>query len=113
MNVVVLQGTVVRFPEVRELPSGSRLVSFDVRTEGPEGRPETVPVSWAGSHRENAPSESMVTEYTRLPSRDPTSPKVPRTSARELGACSTSVSTRASPSAIDTRTFAESIARLS
>ena len=47
MNVVVLRGTVVRFPEVRELPSGSRLVSFDLRTTGPEGRAETVPVSWA------------------------------------------------------------------
>ena len=47
MNVVVLRGTVVRAPEIRELPSGSRLVSFDVRTAGPAGRAETVPVSWA------------------------------------------------------------------
>jgi single-strand DNA-binding protein len=47
MNVVVLRGAVARAPEIRELPSGSRLVSFDVRTTGPEGRAETVPVSWA------------------------------------------------------------------
>jgi single-strand DNA-binding protein len=47
MNVVVLRGVVVRPPEIRELPSGSRLVSFDVRTAGPDGRAETVPVSWA------------------------------------------------------------------
>ncbi len=47
MNVVVLRGTVVRVPEIRELPSGSRLVSFDVRTAGPEGRAESVPVTWA------------------------------------------------------------------
>ena len=47
MNVVVLRGTVVRPPEIRELPSGARLVSFDLRTAGPDGRAETVPVSWA------------------------------------------------------------------
>jgi single-strand DNA-binding protein len=47
MNVVVLRGAVVRLPEVRELPSGSRLLSFDLRTTGPDGRAETVPVSWA------------------------------------------------------------------
>jgi single-strand DNA-binding protein len=47
MNVVVLRGTVVRPPEIRELPSGDRLVSFDVRTAGPDGRAEAVPVSWA------------------------------------------------------------------
>jgi single-strand DNA-binding protein len=47
MNVVVLQGAVVRAPEIRELPSGSRLVSFDVRTVGPDERAETVPVAWA------------------------------------------------------------------
>ena len=47
MNVVVLRGAVVRLPEIRELPSGSRSCSFDVRTTGPDGRAETVPVSWA------------------------------------------------------------------
>jgi single-strand DNA-binding protein len=47
MNVVVLRGAVVRLPEVRELPSGSRLLSFDVRTVGTDGRAETAPVSWA------------------------------------------------------------------
>jgi single-strand DNA-binding protein len=47
MNVVVVQGAVFREPEIRELPSGARLVSFDVRTEGPDGRAEAVPVSWA------------------------------------------------------------------
>jgi single-strand DNA-binding protein len=47
MNVVVVQGEIVREPEIRELPSGARLVSFDVRTAGPDGRAEAVPVSWA------------------------------------------------------------------
>ena len=42
MNVVVLRGAVVRAPDVRELPSGSRLVSFDVRTAGPFGRPVAI-----------------------------------------------------------------------
>jgi single-strand DNA-binding protein len=46
MNVVVVRGSVVRAPEVRELPSGARTVSFDVRTDGPDGRAEAVPVAW-------------------------------------------------------------------
>jgi single-strand DNA-binding protein len=63
MNVVVLRGTVVRAPEIRELPSDSRLVSFDVRTAGPEGRAETVPVSWADAP---AADEEALVEGTEV-----------------------------------------------
>ncbi len=45
MNVVVLRGHLARPAEARVLPSGDRLVSFEVTVEGP-GRAETVPVVW-------------------------------------------------------------------
>lgn len=46
MNVVVLQGVLSRAPEERELPSGDRLVAFEV-TVRTEGQPtDSVPVAW-------------------------------------------------------------------
>ena len=45
MNVVVLQGVLSRTPEIRELSSGSTLVSFDVSTPTDEGM-ASVPVAW-------------------------------------------------------------------
>jgi len=46
VNVVVLQGRLARPAEARVLPSGDRLVAFEVTVAGPEGRRETVPVVW-------------------------------------------------------------------
>jgi single-strand DNA-binding protein len=46
MNVVVLQGTLSKEPVERSLPSGDRLVNYEVTTRI-EGRPAvSVPVSW-------------------------------------------------------------------
>lgn len=46
MNVVVLRGVLSRPPEARDLPSGDRLVAYEV-TIRTEGRPtESVPVVW-------------------------------------------------------------------
>jgi single-strand DNA-binding protein len=46
LNVVVLRGRILRPVEERELPSGGRVVSFDltVRREGVPA--ETVPIAW-------------------------------------------------------------------
>jgi single-strand DNA-binding protein len=46
MNIVVLQGTLSRQPEERTLPSGDRLVSYEVTTRLPDGTAATAPVSW-------------------------------------------------------------------
>ncbi|MDQ1393054.1 MAG: single-strand DNA-binding protein [Acidimicrobiaceae bacterium] len=48
MNVVVLRGRLARPAEERVLPSGDRLVGFEVTVDGP-GRAETVPVVWFGA----------------------------------------------------------------
>ena len=45
-NVVVLMGKLARPPESRELPSGDRLVAYEVTVERPNERAETVPVVW-------------------------------------------------------------------
>lgn len=46
MNVVVLRGVLSRPPEARDLPSGDRLVAYEV-TIRTDGRPtESVPVVW-------------------------------------------------------------------
>ncbi len=47
MNVVVLRGTLSRAPEERELPSGDRLVGYEVTVRsGGAARAESVPVVW-------------------------------------------------------------------
>jgi single-strand DNA-binding protein len=46
MNVVVLVGTLIRAPGLRNLPSGSVLAQLEVRVPGPAGRAEAVPVAW-------------------------------------------------------------------
>jgi hypothetical protein len=46
MNVVTLQGRLARPAADRLLPSGDRLVGFEVATDGPDGKAETVPVVW-------------------------------------------------------------------
>ncbi len=47
MNVVVVQGTLSREPDERELASGTRLVGFEVTVARPGERAESVPVVWA------------------------------------------------------------------
>jgi len=55
MNVSVVVGTLSRDPEVRTLPSGDRLVAYEVTVRPPAGargpaeakpKAETVPVAW-------------------------------------------------------------------
>lgn len=47
MNIVVLRGSLSRPPVTRELPSGDRLVTYEVTTRAADGdRAETVPVTW-------------------------------------------------------------------
>jgi single-strand DNA-binding protein len=46
MNVVTLQGRLARPAAERLLPSGDRLVGYEVTVDGPDGKAETVPVVW-------------------------------------------------------------------
>ena len=48
-NVVVLIGRLARPAEARELPSGDRLVAYEVTVDRPGERAETVPVVWVGA----------------------------------------------------------------
>jgi single-strand DNA-binding protein len=48
-NVVVLIGRLARPAEARELPSGDRLVAYEVTVDRPGERAETVPVVWLGA----------------------------------------------------------------
>lgn len=45
-NVVAVVGRLARPPQVRSLPSGDRLVSYEVTVPRPGERAETVPVVW-------------------------------------------------------------------
>ena len=45
-NVVVLAGRLARPAEVRELPSGDRLVAFEITVAREGARAESVPVVW-------------------------------------------------------------------
>jgi single-strand DNA-binding protein len=49
MNVVVLIGRLARPPEARELPSGDRLVAYELTVDRQGERAETVPVVWFGA----------------------------------------------------------------
>lgn len=48
-NVVVLIGRLARPAETRELPSGDRLVAYEITVDRPGERAETVPVVWVGA----------------------------------------------------------------
>ena len=48
-NVVVLVGRLARPAETRELPSGDRLVTYEVTVDREGERAETVPVVWFGA----------------------------------------------------------------
>lgn len=59
MNVVLLRGRLCRPAELRVLPSGDPVVTYELRVPGPEGqRAETVPVSWAGAPAAAADAEA-------------------------------------------------------
>jgi hypothetical protein len=49
MNLVTLRGRLARPAADRLLPSGDRMVVFEVTTDGPDGKAETVPVVWFGA----------------------------------------------------------------
>jgi single-strand DNA-binding protein len=49
LNVVALAGRVAGPPRERSLPSGDRLVTYEVTIPSEEGRAETVPVVWLGA----------------------------------------------------------------
>jgi single-strand DNA-binding protein len=48
-NVVVLIGRLARPAEARDLPSGDRLVAYELTVDRPGERAETVPVVWFGA----------------------------------------------------------------
>jgi len=48
-NVVALIGRLARPAEARELPSGDRLVAYEVTVPRPGERAECVPVVWPGA----------------------------------------------------------------
>jgi single-strand DNA-binding protein len=54
-NVVVLRGTLVADPRLRELPSGSLLTQFDVTTRDASGT-HSVPVAWFDPPTSGAPA---------------------------------------------------------
>jgi hypothetical protein len=47
LNMAVVAGVLIRPPQQVELPSGSRIASFEVTVRGPEGPAEVVPATWA------------------------------------------------------------------
>lgn len=46
MNIVVLRGRLSSAPSTRTLPSGDRLVAYEVTVRPPERPAESVPVAW-------------------------------------------------------------------
>lgn len=46
MNIVVLAGELSSAPQVRELPSGDSLVTYEVTTRNIDNKAESVPVVW-------------------------------------------------------------------
>jgi single-strand DNA-binding protein len=46
MNLVTLVGRLSRPAEQRLMPSGDRIVVFEVTVPGPDGKAETAPVVW-------------------------------------------------------------------
>jgi len=45
-NVCLVLGTLTRPPELRTLPSGTRVLTLDVRVDPSDGPTEVVPVAW-------------------------------------------------------------------
>ena len=46
MNIVLLHGVLTREPDVRELPSGDHVASFDLTVRDDGYETEVVPVAW-------------------------------------------------------------------
>ena len=46
MNIVLLHGVLSREPEVRELPSGDHVASFDLTVRDDGHETDVVPISW-------------------------------------------------------------------
>ena len=69
MNVTIVQGTLSRPPDTRELASGSTVHSYSVTVRPHEGPAETVPVSWfdppAAARRLAEGDEVLVTGRVR------------------------------------------------
>ncbi|MCU1453584.1 MAG: hypothetical protein JWN46_1730 [Acidimicrobiales bacterium] len=57
MNVVMLQGTLLRAPEMRVLKSGHQFVAYELRIERSDGPVDTVPVVWV-----DAPARALTLE---------------------------------------------------
>lgn len=51
LNLALVVGTLSSEPRRSELPSGSVLVAYEVSTPGPDGRRESVPVTWLDPRR--------------------------------------------------------------
>jgi single-strand DNA-binding protein len=49
INITIVRGTLSRPPTERTLPSGDRLVAFEVTVRPDDGPADSVPVSWAGA----------------------------------------------------------------
>jgi single-strand DNA-binding protein len=49
MNIVLLHGVLSREPEVRELPSGGHVASFDLTVRDTGHETDVVPISWHGA----------------------------------------------------------------
>ena len=49
MNIVLLHGVLAREPELRELPSGDHVASFDLTVRDDGHDTDVVPISWHGA----------------------------------------------------------------
>ena len=49
MNIVILHGVLSREPDVRELPSGDHVATFDVTVRDEGLDTDVVPVAWLGA----------------------------------------------------------------
>lgn len=70
MNVVLLHGILTREPEVRELPSGDQVASFDLTVSDDGRTTEVVPIAWpspptAGLAKLDPGAELVVTGRVR------------------------------------------------
>ncbi len=54
MNIVLLHGVLTREPEVRELPSGDHVASFDLTVRDDGYDTDVVPISWHDAPRHRA-----------------------------------------------------------
>lgn len=48
LNHAILMGEVSKLPMTKSLPSGDRLLSFDLRVRSANGPRQSIPISWIG-----------------------------------------------------------------